>query len=117
MDYDDIVVGAGSSGAVLAARLSEDSNRSVMLLEAGADYPAVDQTPSDLLHTWCSAGPHDWGLVAKATADREIAYPRGKGPRGFSPVTRPIVPPRTPAPFHESATWSTHRRSFPQLLT
>src|SRR5260370_20857555 len=96
MDYDDIVVGAGSSGAVLAARLSEDSNRSVMLLEAGADYPAVDQTPSDLLHTWCSAGPHDWGLVAKAAADQEIAYPRGQGTRGRPPANRQIAPPHTP---------------------
>src|SRR5260370_40476624 len=101
MDYDDIVVGAGSSGAVLAARLSEDSNRSVMLLEAGADYPAVDQTPSDLLHTWCSAGPHDWGLVAKATADREIAYPRGKGTGGRSAGNRPNCPRRTPPDFVE----------------
>src|SRR6266851_1147824 len=116
MDYDDIVVGAGSSGAVLAARLSEDSNRSVMLLEAGADYPAVDQTPSDLLHTWCSAGPHDWGLVAKATADREIAYARGKVTGGSSAVNGHIALRGTPEDFDEWAAWGNSEWSFAKVL-
>ena len=116
MDYDDIVVGAGSSGAVLAARLSEDPARNVMLLEAGADYPAVEQTPSDLLHTWISAGPHDWGFVAKATAGSRDRYPRGKVTGGSSAVNGHIALRGTPEDFDEWAAWGNSEWSFSKVL-
>jgi choline dehydrogenase len=116
MEYDDIIVGAGSSGAALAARLSEDWERSVLLLEAGPDYSTVEQTPADLLNTWVSTGPHDWGFVAQATAAREIPYPRGKVTGGSSAVNGHIALRGTPQDFDEWAAWGNLEWSFEKVL-
>ena len=52
MEYDDIIVGGGSAGAVLAARLSEEPSRRILLLEAGPDYATLKSTPNDLQDAW-----------------------------------------------------------------
>ena len=48
MKYDHIIVGAGSAGATLAARLTEDPDRSVLLLEAGGDFPEFERIPEEV---------------------------------------------------------------------
>ena len=89
---DVIVVGAGSSGSVIAARASEDPNRTVLLIEAGPDYPDLAALPDDLRNGHHnSLRDHDWGFSHESTAQRTLAFPRGRVVGGSSAVNTAIA--------------------------
>jgi choline dehydrogenase len=83
--WDTVIVGAGSAGCVLAARLSEDAARRVLLLEAGPDYPTAAELPPELVDAGAPAWAHDWGYRSEAGAlGRPIDLNRAKVVGGCS---------------------------------
>jgi choline dehydrogenase len=76
---DVVVVGGGSAGCVLAARLSEDAGRQVVLLEAGPDLAELADLPADVVDASEPTLAHDWGYVAEPDGSgRRIALPRAR---------------------------------------
>ena len=125
MRYDTIIVGAGSAGAILAARLTEHPDHRVLLLEAGPDYPDIDSLPDDV--KW-GRGPrvpvrerlasqNRQYFVARSTGrSRPMIVPRGRVTGGSSAVNAQIFLRGVPEDYDDWASRGNDRWSFQQLI-
>lgn len=117
-DYDVIVVGAGSGGSVVAARVTEDPHIRVLLVESGPDYPNVEALPEDLRNVnHGSFFDHDWKLrYQPSSTSRVIAFARGRVTGGSSAVNTAIALRGMPSDYDEWASLGCPSWSWEKVL-
>jgi choline dehydrogenase len=119
--YDMIIVGAGTSGCALAARLSEDPQRSVLLLEAGPRFRGVDGFPPELRYSGVFSSmaldhPNNWGFTATLRPGIQQPLPRGRVVGGSSAVNGTLFTRGLPEDFDGWAAEGNKEWSYDRVL-
>jgi choline dehydrogenase len=103
--YDYVIIGGGSAGCVLAARLSEDPAVQVCLLEAGgANKELLVRMPAGVGNLIKAKGKHNWGFWTEPEPhmdNRRLWWPRGRGLGGSSSINGMVYTRGHPQDYDE----------------
>ena len=122
MKYDVVIVGGGAAGSVLASRLAENASTSVLLLEAGPDYPDPANLPEEIRfgHTRFAESPdskHNWALRGTITEEQgEIHVAQGKVIGGGSSINGQAMQRGFPEDFDSWASLGNDEWSYADVL-
>ncbi|XP_049813579.1 glucose dehydrogenase [FAD, quinone]-like [Schistocerca nitens] len=120
-EYDFVVVGAGSAGSAVAARLSEEPAWTVLLLEAGGDPPPTADVP--LLFPALQKTEADWSYLTEpdgrsclAHRDGRCTWPRGKTLGGSSVLNAMMYVRGSPQDYDGWASLGNDGWSYEEVL-
>ena len=122
MKYDVVIVGGGAAGSVLASRLAADRRTSVLVLEAGPDYPDPAHIPDDVRfgHTRFAEAPdskHNWALRGTITEEQgQIHVAQGKVIGGGSSINGQAMQRGFPEDFDSWSALGNDEWSYDKVL-